>query len=247
MKKIFSLLLLVGICLSVVAQKVPAIQYVRLTSSNGECIIKLYNDTPLHRDNFVKLVSDGFYKDLLFHRVIENFMVQGGDPDSRYAGSLQRLGSGGPDYKVPAEFRDSLYHRKGVLAAARDNNPEKASSASQFYLVQGRTFTDAGLDSLETIRLGGRKIPPYQREVYKSIGGVPHLDQNYTVFGEVVKGIELIDSIAAVRTNEFDRPVVDVKMDMVLLDKKEAQALERELMGLPPKRPGFFKRLFGGA
>src|SRR5690606_23133321 len=130
-------------------------KYVRITTSKGVCILRLYDETPLHRDNFIELVRSGYYDDLLFHRVIRNFMIQGGDPDSRYAAERQQLGDGGPDYTIPAEFRDSLFHKKGVIGAARDDNPEKASSGSQFYLVQGRTFTDRGLDSLEALRLGG--------------------------------------------------------------------------------------------
>src|SRR5690606_26678551 len=125
---------------------------------------------------------------------------------------------------------------------ARDNNPEKASSGSQFYLVQGRVFTDAGLDSLEQLRLGGRKIPAWQREVYQTTGGVPHLDRNYTVFGEIVKGLPVIDSIATVETDSFDRPLLDVTMRMEVLKKGERRVLERELAGLPP-RNNLFDRI----
>lgn len=213
----------------------PPHKYVRIITSQGECLLKLYDETPLHRNNFMKLVRQGYYDDLLFHRVIRNFMIQGGDPDSRYAAERQRLGEGGPDYTIPAEFADSLFHKKGVIAAARDENPEKASSGSQFYLVQGRTFTDAGLDSLEQMRLGGRKIPSYQREVYKTLGGTPHLDQNYTVFGELVSGIDVIDRIAAVETDRYDRPLQDQRMDMIPLTRREAINLERKQAGLPPK------------
>lgn len=219
----------------------PGHYYVKIVTSKGEGIIRLYNETPQHRDNFVKLVQDSFYQDLLFHRVIENFMIQGGDPDSRDAEAGQRLGSGGLDYRVPAEFQPHLFHKKGVLAAARDNNPEKASSATQFYLVQGRTFTDAGLDSLETLRLEGRKIPDDQREVYRTLGGVPHLDQNYTVYGEIVSGISLIDSIAAVETDRFDRPVEDQRMQMYLLNRRESINVERQLEGLRPKNDIFVR------
>ncbi len=215
--------------------------YVIISTNQGDCVVKLYNETPLHRANFAKLAHEGYYDGLLFHRVIQNFMIQGGDPDSRYAGEKQRLGEGGPDYRIDAEFRDSLYHKKGVIAAARDDNPEKASSGSHFYLVQGRTFTDAGLDSLEQLRLGGRKIPPYQREVYKSLGGTPHLDQNYTVFGEVVHGIALIDRIAAAPTDQHDRPLEDQRMEMTLMTRREATNFERELAGLRPKS-GVFVR-----
>lgn len=237
---LFTLLLTLAFSISSYAQ---THQYVRIITSQGEGVIQLYNETPQHRDNFMKLVKEGYYNDLLFHRVIEKFMIQGGDPDSRNAAEKQRLGSGGPDYKVPAEFQDSLFHKKGALAAARDNNPEKASSGSQFYLVQGRVFSDPGLDSLEQLRLQGRKIPTAQRQVYKTLGGVPHLDQNYTVFGELVKGIDLIDKIAAMDTDESDRPVVDQRMEMHQLKRREAINVERELAGLKP-RTGIFVRFF---
>jgi len=241
MKKLLFLTVLVTFFSAL--QAAPPHKYVRLITDKGECLIKLYDETPLHRDNFVKLVREGYYNDLLFHRVIKNFMIQGGDPDSRYAAEKQRLGEGGPDYTIPAEFNDSLFHKKGVVAAARDDNPEKASSGSQFYIVQGRTFTDQGLDSLEQLRLGGRKIPAAHRQVYKTLGGTPHLDRNYTVFGEVVSGIGVIDSIAASPTDRYDRPVQDQRMDMVMLTRREAINLEREQAGLPP-RNGFLTKFF---
>lgn len=221
----------------------PPHKYVRIITAKGECLLKLYDETPLHRDNFVKLVREGYYNDLLFHRVINHFMIQGGDPNSRYAAEKQQLGEGGPDYTVPAEFNDSLFHKKGVIGAARDNNPEKASSGSQFYLVQGRTFSDRGLDSLEQIRLGGRKIPPHQREVYKTLGGTPHLDQSYTVFGELISGIAVVDSVAAVPTDRHDRPLQDQRMEMVMLTRREAINLEREQAGLEPRNNIFTKFL----
>ena len=191
---------------------------VQIQTTMGDIIIRLSDSTPLHRDNFLKLVKVGYYDSLLFHRVIQNFMIQGGDPNSKRAAAGVPLGNGGPGYTVPAEFRTTLFHRKGVIAAARmgDNvNPQKASSGSQFYIVQGKVFTDAGLDSVETFRMNGRKIPPAQREVYKTIGGTPHLDQGYTVYGEVVKGLDVIDKIAAVQTSKAqdrDRPLQDVRI-----------------------------------
>ena len=196
---------------------------VLLETSKGNIRIRLSNETPLHRDNFLKLVKMHYYDGILFHRVIQNFMIQSGDPDSRTAKAGQPLGNGGPSYTVPAEFRPHLFHKKGVIAAARDNNPEKSSSASQFYLTQGKVFTDAGLDSLENNRLK-RKIPVDQRKVYTTLGGVPHLDQNYTVFGEVVKGIEVVDLIAAVPTSkgaDKDRPLEDVKIIKAKLVKRK--------------------------
>lgn len=197
---------------------------VLLETSHGDILIRLSDSTPLHRDNYLLLVKKGYYDGLLFHRVIKTFMIQAGDPNSRTASSGQQLGNGGPGYTIPAEFRPGLFHKKGVIAAARmgDNqNPQKASSGSQFYLVQGKTFTDVGLDSVETLRLGGRKIPATHRHVYKTIGGSPHLDQNYTVFGEVIKGWDVIDKIADVQTSRTDRPLDDVKIIKARLVKRK--------------------------
>jgi len=207
----------------------PKNQYVRIRTSYGECIIRLYNETPKHRDNFIKLVKQGFYNGTLFHRVIQSFMIQGGDPDSKDTTKAKpgaELGNGDVGYTIPAEFRDSLFHKRGVLAAARDDNPAKASSGCQFYIVEGKRFTDGKLDTLEQTRLKGRKIPDWQREYYKSVGGTPHLDQNYTVYGEVVIGIDMVDRIAAVKTDKNDRPLQDVPMTVELLSKKECEQLD---------------------
>lgn len=196
---------------------------VLLQTSFGDIVVRLSDSTPLHRDNFLLLTKKGFYDSLLFHRVIQNFMIQAGDPNSRTAIAGQLLGNGGPTEKIPAEFRQTLFHKRGVIAAARDNNPEKASSGSQFYIVQGKIFTDAGLDSVETYRLK-RKIPVEQRVVYKTIGGTPHLDQTYTVFGEVVKGMDVVDKISAVSTSkgaDRDRPLQDVKIIKARLIKRK--------------------------
>ncbi len=226
MKKL--LLICALFCCSFAYAAKPKYQYVKISSTKGECIVRLYNETPLHRDNFLKLAKEGFYNGTIFHRVIKDFMIQGGDPESKNAKPDALLGDGGPKYTVPAEFRDSLFHKKGVLAAARDNNPEKASSSSQFYLVQGKVFTDDQLNTVEKNRLQ-HKIPDYQREVYKTIGGTPHLDRNYTAYGEVVKGIEMIDSIASVETGTANRPKEDVKITVTVLKKREAKKLEKEL------------------
>ena len=202
---------------------------VELVTNYGNIVLRLNDSTPLHRDNFIRLVKTGYYDSVLFHRVINRFMIQSGDPESKHAEKGQPLGNGGPKYTIPAEFRVTLFHRKGVLAAARDGddvNPEKASSGSQFYIVQGKKFTDAGLDSVETYRLKGRKIPADQREVYKTIGGTPHLDQGYTVFGEVVSGLDVVDSIAAVPTSkeeDRDRPLEDVRIIKAHLIKRIKQ------------------------
>ena len=209
----------------------PKNQYVRIKTTFGDCIVKLYNETPLHRDNFLKLAKDGYYNGTLFHRVIKDFMIQGGDPDSRKAKPGALLGDGGPKYTIPAEFSDSLFHKKGVLAAAREGdeiNPQKASSGSQFYLVQGKVFTDEQLNNIEQKRLKF-KLPEWQREVYKTIGGTPHLDRNYTVYGEIVVGLDVIDRVAALQTDQNNRPKEDVKMEILVLKKREAKKLEKQL------------------
>jgi peptidyl-prolyl cis-trans isomerase B (cyclophilin B) len=231
MKKFLSALLLYVFTISAVFAGGPKNQYVRIKTSYGQCIIRLYNETPKHRDNFIKLVKKGFYNGTLFHRVIQNFMIQGGDPDSKDTSKAKpgaELGNGDVGYTIPAEFRDSLFHKRGVLAAARDDNPAKASSGCQFYIVEGKRFTDAKMDSLEkTPRMNGHKIPAWQREYYKSVGGAPHLDQNYTVYGEVLIGIDMIDRIAAVKTDGNDRPVTNVPMTVELLSKKECKELDK--------------------
>ncbi|HEY5826576.1 MAG TPA: peptidylprolyl isomerase [Cyclobacteriaceae bacterium] len=200
---------------------------VLIQTTMGDIVIRLSDSTPLHRDNFLKLVKVGYYDSALFHRVIKDFMIQGGDPNSKRAAAGKPLGDGGPGYTVPAEFRKTLFHKKGVIAAARsgDNvNPTKASNGSQFYITQGKVFSDAGLDSVERFRLNGRKIPAEQREVYKTIGGTPHLDQGYTVYGEVVKGLEVVDKIAVVQTSKAqdrDRPLQDVRIIKAKLIKRK--------------------------
>src|SRR3984885_1229222 len=229
MKKLFTTALIL-LAITTAFAKGPKNQYVRIRTSYGDCIIRLYNETPRHRDNFIKLVKEGFYNGRRFHRVIQNFMIQGGDPDSKDPQKAKpgaELGNCDFGYTIPAEFRDSLFHKRGVLAAARDDNPAKASSGCQFYIVEGRRFSDGKLDTLEKMRLKGRKIPEWQREYYRSVGGVPHLDQNYTVYGEVVMGIDMIDRIAAVKTDKNDRPVTDVPMTVELLSKKECKELDK--------------------
>jgi peptidyl-prolyl cis-trans isomerase B (cyclophilin B) len=230
MKKLFTAIILLT-TLTAFA-KPPKNQYVRISTAYGDCIIRLYNETPKHRDNFIKLTNKGFYNGTLFHRVIQNFMIQGGDPDSRDTSKNKpgaELGNGDVGYTIPAEFNDSLFHKRGVLAAARDDNPTKASSGCQFYIVEGKRFTDDELDKLIHAKLKDRKIPVSQREIYKSIGGVPHLDQNYTVYGEVVTGLDMVDRIAAVKKDERDRPLQDVAMTVTLLKKKECKELDKIL------------------
>ena len=234
MKKFFTTVLLLLTVITVFAAG-PKNQYVRIKTSYGECIIRLYNQTPKHRDNFIKLVKNGFYNGTLFHRVIQNFMIQGGDPDSKDTTKAKpgaELGNGDVGYTVPAEFRDSLFHKRGVLAAARDDNPAKASSGCQFYIVEGKRFRDGQLDTLEKTRLKGYKIPAWQRGYYESVGGAPHLDQNYTVYGEVVSGIDMVDRIAAVKKDKNDRPLENVPMTVELLSKKQCRQLDK-ILGPP--------------
>jgi peptidyl-prolyl cis-trans isomerase B (cyclophilin B) len=188
---------------------------VLITTDLGDITIELFNETPLHRDNFIKLVNEGFYDGTIFHRVIQDFMIQGGDPDSRNAEPGVPLGMGGPGYTLPAEFVQGLFHEKGVLSAARMGdqvNPQKESSGSQFYIVQGKVYTPQELDLIE--QRTGKLLSNEQRNIYTTIGGTPHLDNDYTVFGQVVEGLDVVDKITAVEKDRRDRPIEDIKMTM---------------------------------
>ncbi|HSC54029.1 MAG TPA: peptidylprolyl isomerase [Phnomibacter sp.] len=195
--------------------------HILITTPKGNMVVKLLNETPLHRDNFVKLVQRRFYDSLLFHRVINNFMIQGGDPDSKHAADTAKLGNGevADVGRIPAEFRldKSIYHTRGALAAARDNNPEKASSNCQFYIVHRMPWRPAQLDS----HIVQRKLTlnAEQKKLYTTVGGAPHLDGNYTVFGHLEIGYDVLDSIATTKTKPGDRPVADIRMKMYLLSK----------------------------
>ena len=243
---------------------------VLIKTTLGDITVCLYDETPLHRDNFLKLAAEGYYNGTLFHRVIKNFMIQGGDPDSRNAAPGAHLGAGGPDYTIPAEFNTALFHKKGALAAARQGdevNPEKRSSGSQFYIVTGEVYSagkltqmekqmaqqqlqtifndlvvanrsrilelrkqrdNAGLMALQedlqkqtyakAKELGEPKYSDSQREVYTTIGGTPFLDQNYTVFGEVEEGLEVVDKIQLVATQPGDRPLEDISMEVSVIE-----------------------------
>ncbi|MFK7903634.1 MAG: peptidylprolyl isomerase [Chitinophagales bacterium] len=199
---------------------VESMKKIKISTDMGDMVAVLYNRTPQHRDNFLKLAGEGFFNDLLFHRVINNFMIQGGDPQSKGAEAGRPLGAGGPGYTVPAEFAfPDLFHKKGALSAARqgDNtNPQKASSGSQFYVVQGKKAMPQELQQLEQ-RLN-TKYTPEQIETYRTTGGTPFLDSNYTVFGEVIEGLDVIDKIATVETAPGDRPVEDVKMTITVVE-----------------------------
>ncbi len=191
---------------------------VEIQTPFGNMVLKLSDKTPLHRDNFSKLAEEGFYQDLLFHRVMNGFMIQGGDPNSRGSKS-GRLGTGGPGYTVEAEFTPDLIHLKGALAAARSPdsvNPEKRSSGSQFYIVEGKPVTNDFLDRIEATR--GFTYTPEQRKAYLAKGGTPQLDGEYTVFGQVIKGKEVIGKITAVKTNRANRPDENVWMKVFLIN-----------------------------
>lgn len=245
-----------------------------ISTLHGNIKIRLFNETPLHRDNFLKLVKEHVYDSLLFHRVIEEFMIQGGDPDSKHADALKLLGDGDLDYTIPAEIRPELFHKKGMLCAARngdDINPSKASSACQFYIVQGKKRTEDDLLSFErrinkqllnrlkdsilnapaqatlqqklnTFKGGSNPdslliytkqlslltdqayaltahftFPEAHKQVYKTLGGTPHLDSNYTIFGEVTEGLAVIDKIAAAKTGKNDRPLIDIRMTIRII------------------------------
>jgi cyclophilin family peptidyl-prolyl cis-trans isomerase len=242
-------------------------QYVEIETVYGNMVLKLYNETPLHRDNFISLIKNGFYDSLIFHRVIKNFMIQGGDPVSKYAPEGTPIGGGEVGYRIPEEMYPTLIHKRGALAAARDNNPEKASSGCQFYIVDGKKYNGIDLENLRNgmnynmknkllqdimatdsvknkvddyVARGDKnglhayilslqprvdeiyntmeiKFTPFQKSVYTSIGGAPNLDMNYTVFGELVEGFNVLDSIASVKTGAMDRPLKDVRMKIKLL------------------------------
>lgn len=234
-KKNLFLILFIGIFMSACSSKMAKVEPVNpkenkeetkemttmvlISTSFGDMKAILYNETPLHRDNFIKLVKEGYYDGTLFHRVIDGFMIQGGDPDSKTAKPNQMLGQGGPGYTVPAEFKQELIHKKGALAAARmgDNvNPQKASSGSQFYIAQGKRYTSDELNMLQT-RMG-KQFNQIQKDAYVNEGGVPFLDYEYTVFGQVIEGLEVIDKIAKVQKDRYDRPVEDVKMTISIVE-----------------------------
>ncbi len=264
-------LLLFDCRVSVFAQEPTRV--VLIETNYGNIKVKLYNETPTHRDNFLKLISQHFYDSLLFHRVINKFMIQGGDPESKNALPDKLLGDGDVGYTIPAEINKTLFHKRGVLGAARngdEENPERKSSGCQFYITQGKLFSDSLLDvqekritnmiaynnvcrknikkittllsQLKTFekngdpdsmkitkakidRLTNAELPnvsPYkfsaeQREIYKTVGGSPHLDGSYTIFGEVVEGMEVVDKIATTPRNGADRPLTDIRMKIIVV------------------------------
>ncbi len=286
---IISMILLFASC-AVFKSKVSTEQKVLVETNYGDFVVKLYNETPKHKENFVKLVNESYYDSLLFHRVINQFMIQGGDPESKNAPLEKRLGNGGPDYTVEAEFVEGIYHKKGALAAAREGdfvNPEKCSSGSQFYIVEGSVWNDSQLDLMMKQRnsyviseyvgeflkqpenkdilnhvdslkrhhlarefdmlysqLVERVMPKIkadsvkllelndaQREIYKTVGGSPHLDGEYTVFGEVIMGMKVIERISDLKTDANYRPLQDAMIiRMKLISDKEWKQLEKEIV-----------------
>ena len=219
MKSLLRLLLISFISPCMFSQ--TAAYTVMLETNMGTMKCILYNVTPIHADNFVKLAREGFYDGQLFHRVISGFMIQAGDPNSKSAQKGQVLGHGNPGYTIPGEFYSFLYHKKGAIGAARqgdDINPNRESSGSQFYIVQGTVLSDNQMNAMEASR-ARIKFTPEQRAVYKTIGGTPHLDYAYSVFGEVIEGLEVIDKIASAPTDRMNRPVEDVKIIKVTVVK----------------------------
>lgn len=240
---------------------------IKIQTEKGEIVVRLYNETPIHRDNIIKLADEKYYDGQIFHRIINNFVVQGGDPTTKNALPDSLYGNGGPDYLLDAEIKDTLLHKRGAIGMARegdDINPEKKSSGSQFYIVTGKTFTQQQLDDLEkklesknkskiyktifenklaklkdktnidTVSLSleisiafdsiWEKEPKFrltemQRKIYSTIGGIPHLDGNYTVFGEVIQGMDIVDYFSAVNTDQNDRPMKDIKFNIVVEKK----------------------------
>ena len=240
---------------------------VKIETTLGDIIVRLYDETPIHRDNFVKLVKEGYYDGTLFHRVIKDFMIQGGDPDSKGAPAGKMLGVGGPDYTLEAEIKDNLYHKRGALAAARQGdevNPERRSSGSQFYIVWGQVYKEnqlnqlgkqirmqkvqdafndlakarreeimqmrrernrAGLQELQDQliaeaenKVGKQRLTDEQMQLYSTVGGTPHLDGQYTVFGEVEEGLNVVEQIQNTATGRADRPTNDIDMRMTIID-----------------------------
>ena len=197
-----------------------------IETDSGKIIIALYDNTPQHRDNMLKLVKEKFFDSSLFHRIIPDFVIQGGDPTSKTAQPGQRLGEGDLGYRVPAEINDTNFHQRGALGMARDNNPEKASSVCQYYIVVGKKYTDADLDMIS--QRTGHQFSPSQREIYKTQGGTPMLDGNYTVYGIVLEGMDVVDKIVNLPRNQADRPYKDIAMRKVYLQEDEPAKKDRK-------------------
>ena len=222
---LFVLVLLLSLfALSAQAKKKEKRAIVRIETSCGVVRVALFDETPLHRDNFLKLASEGYYDGTLFHRCIKDFMIQGGDPDSRSALKGQLLGEGGPDYTIPAEFcLPYIYHWRGALAAARESddvNPEQRSSGSQFYIVYGKKQTPADIKKVRSmLSEKGIELTSQISDDYQMRGGTPHLDGQYTVFGEVIEGMDVVKQILAIPTDKNDRPMDDVVVQKMTVEQ----------------------------
>jgi cyclophilin family peptidyl-prolyl cis-trans isomerase len=214
MKKTILLCALVLSGMATFAQKYRA----TITTDYGKIELFLYDNTPKHRDNFVKLAKKHFYDSTLFHRVIPEFMIQGGDPGSKTSAKGAQLGDGDVGYRVPAEIKPENIHKRGVLAAARDNDPSKASSGCQFYITVGKKYTAEQLDAIA--KRNGQKYTEAQKKIYETQGGTPHLDGNYTVYGEVTKGMDVVDKIVNQKRNGMDRPDADQRIRKLRVKKK---------------------------
>ncbi len=219
MKKTLLSLFAILITVTTFAQK----NKISIETEYGKIVIMLYDNTPLNTNNMVKLAKEHYYDSTIFHRCIPQFVIQGGDSTSKHAKPGEMLGEGGLGYTVPAEINDTDYHKRGALGVARDNTPDKSGSACQFYIVVGKKFTDDELDKLS--KRSGRQYSAAQREVYKTQGGTPHLDGNYTVFGEVIEGMDIVDKIANEPRDKHDRPLKDIRMLKVRVVKKKKHFL----------------------
>ncbi|MDD4514084.1 peptidylprolyl isomerase [Massilibacteroides sp.] len=222
MKALFSLFVAAILSSVFTLQAQETETLVLIDTDMGKIKVKLYNETPQHRDNFIKHINEKTYDGLLFHRVIKQFMIQAGDVTSKDAPMDKELGSGDLGYTVPAEIvYPQYFHKWGALGAARtgdEENPERASSATQFYIVTGKFFTEMELNKMEKEK--NIKLTPEERDAYMHLGGAPHLDNKYTVFGEVVSGMKVVDKIQFVPTNEKDRPLKNIKIKSVTIVKK---------------------------
>ncbi len=218
-KQILLLAAAVTLSSAVFAQK----NKVKIETEYGDIVVMLYDNTPKNTENMIKQAKEHVYDSTLFHRVIPKFMIQGGDPDSKHAVAGQMLGNGGLKYTIPAEINDSNFHKKGALGVARDNNPDKSGSATQFYLVVGKVCTDDELNALE--KRTGHKYTAAQRDIYKTVGGTPHLDGGYTVFGEVVEGQDIVDKISLEPRDPHDRPNKDIHILHLKVMKKRKKFL----------------------
>lgn len=212
---------IIVLCLTTLFVKAQP-SFVRLQTDKGNITVMLYDETPQHRDIFLKMVAKGFYHQTLFNRVIKNFVSQGGELDDTIL-DREKLHPEQPLKRIPAEFREAIYHKKGAFGAGRNDNPDKSDYYTQIYLVQGKVQTDAELDQIEAKK--GRKFPAAQREVYKTIGGSPELDQDYAIFGEIVEGLDVAEAINAVATDKNDLPLSPIHFNAEILSKKEAAKL----------------------